>query len=66
VKRIVILFSVVLLALAITFSCGKKKAQESNKVPLEVKKAEQMDSTRLDSTPLDSTKNDTLSVDSTK
>ncbi|NOY89454.1 MAG: hypothetical protein GXO93_08750 [FCB group bacterium] len=61
VKRIIFLISLLLFVLTITFSCGKKKAQETDKVPLEVKKAELMDSTRLDSAKVD-----TFSVKSTE
>ncbi|HKK20746.1 MAG TPA: hypothetical protein VJ983_04670 [candidate division Zixibacteria bacterium] len=48
-KRLIALGTMALFALALTAGCGKKESKESDKVPEEVKKAEQMDSTRMDS-----------------
>ncbi len=52
-KRLTLLGLMALFVLALTVSCGKKESEESDKVPLEVKQAEQMDSTRLDSAVTD-------------
>ena len=47
--------------LAMVIGCGQKEAEETD-VPVEVKQAEQMDSTRLDSAAVDSMVPDTTEV----
>lgn len=39
--------------MALAFGCGKKETKETDKVPVEVKEAEQMDSTRMDSAAME-------------
>lgn len=60
-KRVVVLFSVALLAMSLGYGCGKKEAEEPGKVPIEVKQAETMDSTRMDSAAVDTV--DTIETD---
>jgi hypothetical protein len=43
--------------------CSDQKADDDTKVPLEVKEAESMDSTRLDSAVVDTTVADSVSSD---
>jgi PBP1b-binding outer membrane lipoprotein LpoB len=52
-KKIVVLLIILSLVLAFALSCGQKEAEETEKVPTEVKQAEQMDSTRMDSAAMD-------------
>ena len=48
-KKILVLLVIMALALAFVYGCGKKEAEDTDKVPVEVKEAEVMDSTRMDS-----------------
>ncbi len=60
-KKIIVLLVIMALALAFVYGCGKK-AEETDKVPVEVKQAEVMDSTRMDSAAMEM---DTTMVDTT-
>lgn len=62
-KRVVLLLMVALLALAMFYGCGKKEAEEPDKVPVEVKQAETMDTTRLDSAALDTVAKEAMPSD---
>ena len=53
-RNTIILLTILSLLLAFAVGCGKKEAEETEKVPTEVKQAEQMDSTRMDSALMDS------------
>ena len=58
-RRLLIAFMSIALALAVSYGCGKKESREHpDKVPPEVKKAEAMDSTRMDSVMMDTTEMD--------
>ena len=63
-KRILLLLMIALLAIAMIYGCGKKEADSPDKVPVEVKEAETMDTTRMDSAVMDSAALDTV-VEST-
>lgn len=52
-KRFFILLMVSVFVMALAFGCGKKETKETDKVPVEVKEAEQMDSTRMDSAAME-------------
>ncbi len=66
-KRLLIVFSVIAFALAVSFGCGKKESgEQADKVPAEVKKAETMDTTRMDSAAMESTMVETTAVDTTE
>ena len=63
-KRVILLLMVALLVLAMIYGCGKKEA-ESDKVPVEVKEAEAMDTTKLDSAAMEAKEMmDTVVLDS--
>jgi len=63
-KRLLVVFSVIAFALAVGLGCGKKESEEpAGKVPVEVKKAETMDTTRMDSAMMESTMVETTAVD---
>ena len=47
-KRLLILSVMTLMVFALVVGCGKKADEATDKVPVETKKAEMMDSTRLD------------------
>ncbi len=51
-KRFAVAAATILMVLAFGFGCSKK-TEDTNKVPAEVKKAEMMDSTRMDSAMAD-------------
>lgn len=66
-KRLLVVFSVIAFALAVSFGCGKKESEEpAGKVPAEVKKAETMDTTRMDSAMMESTMVESTAVDTTE
>lgn len=48
-KRVLLLMILTLALFAIIASCGKKTEEQTDKVPVETKQAEMMDSTRMDS-----------------
>lgn len=60
-KKFIVLLVIVSLMLAMVIGCGQQEAEETD-VPVEVKQAEQMDSTRLDSAAVDSMVPDTTEV----
>lgn len=63
-RKLLIVFSVIAFALAVSLGCGKKESEEpAGKVPAEVKKAETMDTTRMDSAMMESTMVETTAVD---
>lgn len=49
VKKLLILFVIALATMALILSCGKKTEEDTGKTPPAVKKAETIDSTRMDS-----------------
>ena len=59
IRRLLPILALLLILLVVAGGCGKKTDDDDTKVPLEVKKAESMDSTRLDSALTD-----TIVVDS--
>ncbi|UCG62403.1 MAG: hypothetical protein JSV52_03710 [Candidatus Zixiibacteriota bacterium] len=61
-KKLIVLLVIVSLVLAMAYGCGKKEAEETDKLPVEVKQAEQMDSTRMDSAAMDTATADTVEV----
>jgi len=61
-RKVIILLTILALLLAFAIGCGKKEAEETDKVPTEVKQAEQMDSTRMDSAMMDSAAMDTTAA----
>ena len=48
-KRFLLLVGIALAMFALTVGCGKKADEAQDKVPVETKAAEMMDSTRMDS-----------------
>ena len=48
-KKLLLLAALTLMVFALVVGCGKKADEATDKVPVEVKKAEMMDSTRMDS-----------------
>ena len=62
-KKFIIVLVILSLILAMVIGCGQKEAEE-DKVPVEVKQAEQMDSTRMDSATVDSMAMDTTEMPS--
>ncbi len=48
-KKLLFLAALSLIVFALMVGCGKKADEATDKVPVEVKKAEMMDSTRMDS-----------------
>lgn len=52
-KRILVALLAGILVSALTYGCGRREAEPTDKEPLEVKQAERMDSTRLDSAIVD-------------
>ncbi len=59
-RRLLIVCSSIVFALALGFGCGKKETKEQpGKVPVEVKEAEKLDTTRMDSAMMESTMVDT-------
>ena len=66
-RKLLIVFSVIAFALAVSLGCGKKESEEpAGKVPAEVKKAETMDTTRMDSAMMDTTVMESTTVDTTE
>lgn len=61
-KKLIVLLVILSLMLAMVVGCGQKEAEDADKVPVEVKQAEQMDSTRMDSAAVDSMVPDTTEV----
>ncbi len=47
-KRFLLLVAMVAMMFALVVGCGKKADEATDKVPVETKKAEMMDSTRMD------------------
>ena len=62
-NRILSIASLVLALLLVGAGCSGEKNEDNTKVPLEVKKAESMDSTRLDSARADTARSDSLTGD---
>jgi len=62
IRKVLILLTILALLLAFAIGCGKKEAEETEKVPEEVKQAEQMDSTRMDSAMMDTAAMDTAAA----
>ena len=62
-KKIVPILGLLVLLLAVGSGCGDQKSEDDTKVPLEVKKAESMDSTRLDSALADTAAADSLPLE---
>ena len=63
-RRLLIVFSSMVFALALGYGCGKKETKEQpGKVPVEVKEAEMKDTTRMDTAMMDTTMVDTTMVD---
>lgn len=61
-KKLLFLAALSLMVFALMVGCGKKADEATDKVPVEVKKAEMMDSTRMDSSmhKMDSTMMDSM------
>ncbi len=61
-KKLLLLAALSLMVFALVIGCGKKADDAADKVPVEVKKAEMMDSTRMDSGTqmMDSTMTDSM------
>ncbi len=61
-KKLLTVSLAILLIAVLIMGCGQKQEQDAGKVPAEVKKAEQADSTRMDSALIDTTMVDTMEV----
>ena len=61
-KKIILLAAMMLIMFAIMVGCGKKADEATDKVPVETKAADMMDSTRMDSAShmMDSTMMDSM------
>ncbi len=62
-KELLLIIGLLVLVISAGSGCSDQKADDDTKVPLEVKKAESMDSTRLDSALADTIPTDSLSSD---
>ena len=62
-KKFLPVIALMLLLVPGGWGCNDKKAEDDTKVPLEVKKAESMDSTRLDSALADTAMTDSVLFD---
>lgn len=54
-KKLFVLSLSALFIMALALGCGEKAEKETEKVPVEVKEAEQADSTRMDAAEADTT-----------
>ncbi|MFQ6007691.1 MAG: hypothetical protein ACE5K8_01945 [Candidatus Zixiibacteriota bacterium] len=61
-SRLLIVLSAMILALSLSYGCGKKETEKPGKVPTEVKEAEMKDTTRMDTAATDTGKVDTAEV----
>ena len=62
-KKLLTVSFVILMIAVLVLGCGQKQEEGAGKVPADVKKAEQADSTRMDSAMIDSTMTDTMEVE---
>jgi nitrous oxide reductase accessory protein NosL len=65
-KRLLIVLTSIVLALALCYGCGKKETEKPGKVPTEVKEAEMKDTTSMDTATMDTGMIDTGMTDTMK